>query len=219
MRSIVDTYFSFRSPYSYLVTPNLLKLKKDFNVKIVIRPVLPIAIRAKDIVFDDPQGKQKAHYILRDSFRRAEFLNMKIAWPKPDPVVQNLETFEVSDDQPYIHRLNALCIEAEKRGKGVNFAYAVSHLIFGGTLDWDKGDLLHSTVASAGLDLAELESAVSEHGGEQAYMQHIEENHLALDSAGHWGVPTMVFKGEPFFGQDRIDTLRWRLDQHDLRKT
>jgi hypothetical protein len=32
-------------------------------------------------------------------------------------------------------------------------------------------------------------------------------------SAGHWGVPTLVFQGEPFFGQDRIDVLRWRLTQ------
>ena len=39
-----------------------------------------------------------------------------------------------------------------------------------------------------------------------------------LEEAGHWGVPTMVFRGEPFFGQDRVDTLRWRLDQCGLGK-
>jgi 2-hydroxychromene-2-carboxylate isomerase len=39
-----------------------------------------------------------------------------------------------------------------------------------------------------------------------------------LDEAGHWGVPTLVFEGEPFFGQDRIETLRWRLDQVGLDK-
>ena len=44
-------------------------------------------------------------------------------------------------------------------------------------------------------------------------MEEIEANHAALEEAGHWGVPTMVFEGEPFFGQDRIDTLRWRLDK------
>ena len=30
-------------------------------------------------------------------------------------------------------------------------------------------------------------------------------NQAALEAAGHWGVPTLVFNGEPFFGQDRID--------------
>jgi 2-hydroxychromene-2-carboxylate isomerase len=31
----------------------------------------------------------------------------------------------------------------------------------------------------------------------------------------------MVFNNEPFFGQDRMDTLRWRLEQQGLtpRKT
>ncbi|MEM6576408.1 MAG: 2-hydroxychromene-2-carboxylate isomerase, partial [Pseudomonadota bacterium] len=46
----------------------------------------------------------------------------------------------------------------------------------------------------------------------------VERNHAGLDSAGHWGVPTMVVRGEPFFGQDRVETLRWRLDQFGLRR-
>jgi hypothetical protein len=28
----------------------------------------------------------------------------------------------------------------------------------------------------------------------------------------------MVFEGEPFFGQDRIDLLLWRMQQHGLRE-
>ena len=36
--------------------------------------------------------------------------------------------------------------------------------------------------------------------------------------AGHWGVPTMVFEGEPFFGQDRLDVLLWRLKQNGLKE-
>ena len=44
----------------------------------------------------------------------------------------------------------------------------------------------------------------------------IEANQRELEAAGHWGVPTMVFAGEPFFGQDRIDLLLWRMGQHGL---
>jgi len=40
----------------------------------------------------------------------------------------------------------------------------------------------------------------------------------ALAAAGHWGVPTFVFEGEPFFGEDRIDTLRWRLGKNGLQR-
>jgi 2-hydroxychromene-2-carboxylate isomerase len=30
-------------------------------------------------------------------------------------------------------------------------------------------------------------------------------------------VPLMVFNGEPFFGQDRIDALLWRMSQSGLK--
>ncbi len=48
------------------------------------------------------------------------------------------------------------------------------------------------------------------------HQEEVERNQQALDAAGHWGVPTMVVKGEPFFGQDRMETLRWRLEQMRL---
>jgi len=67
--------------------------------------------------------------------------------------------------------------------------------------------------AAAGLDLAEMEAAIKD--GD--HLEEVERNHQALDAAGHWGVPTMVVRGEPFFGQDRIETLRWRLDGLGLR--
>ena len=46
----------------------------------------------------------------------------------------------------------------------------------------------------------------------------VEKNQQALSAAGHWGVPTFVFEGEPFFGEDRIDTLRWRLDKRAVQR-
>ena len=48
------------------------------------------------------------------------------------------------------------------------------------------------------------------------YEAEIEANQNALNDIGHWGVPTFGFEGEPFFGQDRIDLLLWRMRQHGL---
>ena len=47
----------------------------------------------------------------------------------------------------------------------------------------------------------------------------VEKNQLALSAAGHWGAPTFVFEGEPFFGEDRTYTLRWRLGKRALQRT
>lgn len=212
MSEKVDVFWSFRSPYSYLVTPDLGHLREDFYVDVRLRPVLPIAVRTKDTLFTN--DRKPAQYILMDSFRRAAFLGMNIAFPNPDPVVQNFETFEVAEEQPYIYRLTGLGIEAEKRGKGIELAYHVSHLIWGEEPGWDQGDRLAKAVANAGLDLAELDASLAENDP----MPDIQANHAALEDAGHWGVPTMVFNGEPFFGQDRIETLKWRLRSEGLSR-
>lgn len=212
MTGTVDVFWSFRSPYSYLATPDLLKLREDFDVEVHFRPVLPIAVRAKNTLFTG--DRKPAQYIVMDSFRRAEFLGLKINWPTPDPIVQDFETFVVADDQPYIYRLTGLGVEAERRGKGIELAYHVSHLIWASGVTWTEGDYLAEAVAKAGLDLAELEASIAENDP----MVEVEANHAALEAAGHWGVPTMVFKEEPFFGQDRIDTLRWRLEGAGLKK-
>ncbi len=212
MSATIDVYFSFRSPYSYLVTPDLFRLRDDYDVELHLRPVLPIALRTKKTLFAG--DKKPIMYILTDVPRRAEFLGMTFGFPSPDPIVQDMETFEVAEEQPYIYRLTGLGVEAERRGKGIELAYHVSHLIWGGEPGWNEGDRLAEAVAKAGLDLAEMETALSSYDP----MADVEANQASLDAAGHWGVPTMVFQGEPFFGQDRVDTLRWRLDKAGVQK-
>jgi len=213
MTETVDVYWSFRSPYSYLVTPDLVRLQEDFDVDVQIRIVYPIAIRDPSLLFD-PSNPKKPMYIAMDSRRRAEFLGMPLARPRPGPVVQEPGTMKVAEEQPYIHRLSALGVEAARRGKGVEYVTEVSALIFGGTDGWDQGDHLQNAVARAGLDLADLDAAIED--GDQ--LQEVLRNQEALEQAGHWGVPTMVVRDEPFFGQDRIDTLRWRLEQYGLAR-
>lgn len=211
MTAIVDVFWSFRSPYSYIATPDMLKLREEFGVDVRLRPVLPIAVRSKNTLFTG--DRKPAQYIVMDSFRRAEFLGLNINWPTPDPIVQDFETFEVADEQPYIYRLTGLGVEAQRQGKGIDLAYHVSHLIWASGETWTDGDHLANAVAKAGLDLADLEAKIAEYDP----MEEVEANHAALEAAGHWGVPTMVFNGEPFFGQDRVDTLRWRLENAGLK--
>ncbi len=214
MSEVIDTYWSFRSPYSYFAIPDLLQLREDYDVDIRLRVVLPLAVRASETVFD-PDNLKPVLYILMDSRRRAEFLGMPFVFPpKPDPIVQNLETLQVAEEQPYIYRLCKLGVEAERRGKGLDFAAALSRLIMGGTEGWDRGDHIEKMAASVGLNLQELDETIAD--GD--HLKEIERNHEGLEAAGHWGVPTMVLRDEPFFGQDRIDTLRWRLDQYGLQK-
>jgi 2-hydroxychromene-2-carboxylate isomerase len=123
----------------------------------------------------------------------------------------------VAAEQPYIHRLTRLGVEAARRGRDLAFVAEVSRAIWGGdVVGWHEGSHLADAARRAGSDLAAMDAAVAADPG--AYDATIEQNQRDLEAAGHWGVPTMVFEGEAFFGQDRIDLLVWRLRQHGLRR-
>ena len=44
----------------------------------------------------------------------------------------------------------------------------------------------------------------------------IKQSEADQRTGGHYGVPLMVYDGEPFFGQDRFDQLLWRMQQQGL---
>lgn len=210
-----ELYWSFRSPYSYLATPRIVDLVASYYVDCDVRPVYPIAIRDPD--FFEQVNPMWPPYLFRDTHRTAEMIGVPFRWPRPDPVVHDVGKGEIPAEQPYIHRLTRLGVAAAERGRGLPFIDAVSHTIWSGTVDdWDQGDHLAKAADRAGLDLAELDAAIL--ADPEGYEAKIVANQAAHAAAGHWGVPTCVFEGEPFFGQDRVEQLVWRLGQHGLAK-
>ncbi len=209
----LDVYWSFRSPYCYLAGPRLLDLRATYDLDIDLRPVYPGAVRDKDFITGrDPLF---APYLMRDTVRVAEYLDLPFRWPKPDPVQVDPATRQATEEQPYIHRLTRLGVAAARRGKGLNFVTAIADLLWNGrTQDWHEGDHLARATARAELDLAQLDAEIEANPDE--YDAAIAENQAALTAAGHYGVPTLVFDGEPFFGQDRVDLCVWRMQQNGL---
>lgn len=210
-----DLYWSFRSPYSYLVTPRLVALETEYDVTANVRPVYPIAVRQPDFFANnDPLWLP---YFLRDTHRSAQFVGLPFRWASPDPVAMDPATRTYPKQQPHIHRLTHLGVAAAERGKGLGFLDQVSRLIWSGeTTDWHLGDHLARAAQRAGLDLAEMDAAIA--ADEAHHVAIVETNQAAQREGGHYGVPLMVFDGEPFFGQDRFDQLRWRMEQRGLAR-
>ncbi len=209
-----DLFWSFRSPYSYLITHRLVALERDFDVKGNIRPVYPLAVRTPE--FFDGRDPLWYSYLQMDIRREAEFLGQPIRWPRPDPVFMDMATRTYPKEQPYIHRLTRLGVAAAERGRGLPYLAEVSRVIWSGTVDnWHEGDHLARAAERAGLDAAELDTAVET----EALRLHevIEQNQVDQRQAGHYGVPMIAFNGEPFFGQDRFDQFKWRLEQQGLK--
>jgi 2-hydroxychromene-2-carboxylate isomerase len=210
----IDVFWSFRSPYSYLATPRLVELERSYDLAVHVRPVLPIAVRIDG--FFDRVNPLWPPYLFRDTLRIAQSLGLPYAWPQPDPIVQEFPSRKIAKEQPYIYRLTRLGALAAERGFGLPFILEVSRTIFGGTVGWHEGTHLAEAAKRAGGDLVEMGEAITRDAARLDAA--IEQNQKALEQAGHWGVPTMVFQGEPFFGQDRIDLLVWRLKQHGLKE-
>lgn len=208
-----DLYWSFRSPYSYLLTPRLVALEAEFDVRCNVRIVYPIAVRQADFFANaDPLWFS---YFMRDVFRCGDYLGVPIRWPVPDPVVMDFATRTYPAEQPHIFRLSQLGQAAAEAGKGLAFISEVSKTIWSGSVDnWHQGDHLAAAARRAGLDLADLDAVVAR--DTDRLDAAIKASQEAQRAGGHYGVPLMVFDGEPFFGQDRFDQMQWRMQQKGL---
>ena len=207
-----DIFWSFRSPYSYLATRRYRALAEEYDLTLNLRPVYPLAIRQPD--FFERNHPNWLRYLFTDVARLSQFLDIPFALPRPDPIVQDIATRLIAADQPHIFRLTRLGQAAARRGKSLGFCDEVSRLIWGGVAGWNEDDHLAQAADRAGLDFAELEAEIAREP--EALDAEIAANQAALEAAGHWGVPTLVFEGEPFFGQDRIDLAVWRMEQNGL---
>lgn len=207
-----DIFWSFRSPYSYLATRRYREMERDYDLTLNLRPVYPLAVR--EPTFFERNHPNWLRYTFLDAFRLSQFLGLPLMPPKPDPIVQDIATRRIADEQPHIFRLVRMGQAAARRGKGLAFADEVSQLIWGGTQDWHEGTHLADAATRAGLALAELDAEAS--AEPDALDVELAANQAALEAAGHWGVPTLVFDGEPFFGQDRIEVALWRMKQKGL---
>ncbi len=209
MSPTADLFFSFRSPYSYLAVGRYRSLAQELAIDIALRPVYPLAIRQPD--FFERNHPNWLRYTMLDMFRVAQLEGIPFGPPRPDPIVQDVATRRIADEQPYIHRITRLGQAAARRGKGLAFAAEAARLIWGGAQGWPDGEHLAGAAERAGLDLDELDAEAARDA--DALDAEIAANQQALEDAGHWGVPTLVFDGEPFFGQDRIAMARWRMEQ------
>jgi 2-hydroxychromene-2-carboxylate isomerase len=211
----VDLFFSFRSPYSYLALPKTLKLVADYDVTVNLRPVYPLAVRVPG--FFKRTNPQFLPYVALDSNRVAMRENVPYRFPRPDPIVQDMTTLDVADNQPYIHRLTRLGAAAQLEGRALGFVDAIDRVLWDGTVSgWNEGDHLARAAAAAGFDLTAMDAAIS--ADPDRYELIIAGNEQDHAASGHWGVPTFVFDNEPFFGQDRIDLLIWRMESKGLTR-
>lgn len=180
-RETVEFFFSFRSPYSYLAAPRVFELSSRFHVSVQLRCMAPMVERGMSL------PRSKALYIVRDCRREAKRLRMPFG-PMWDPIGDGARR---------------CCMIAEKAARAdahEEFVLRASRAIWSKAADVSRDDVLEQLCVDSGLDWNEMREAL----GDEQLALRLDENRARLEAVGHWGVPTLVFRGEPFWGQDRI---------------
>ncbi len=212
----IDLYFSYRSPYSYLILPRMLKLKEKYDIEINFKVVYPIAIRMPEW-FEGKNFFTFFFFKMIDMRLKAKKLGIPFTSKlKPDPIRQNIMTGKISSHQPYIFDICHLGQMAQMKGVGMEFAFEVSSLIFGGVENWNTDENLSEAAKKVGLDLTQLRESVNVH--EEEIIGQIKQNQVDQLNAGHHGVPLTVIGDKHFFGQDQFDKIMKTLKENGLKE-
>ena len=204
----VEIFYSLQSDYCYFLLDRLIGLSGQ-GVNVVIRPVLGGVLRLPERYRGRDALEQR--YFATDAERTARFLGLPYAYPDPSPIVFRPGSLWVAEAmQPRNDLLNRLYVGAVAAGRGLAFLDHVGRMLWdGSTPGWDTGDHLARAMGAAGLSTGEVLSATLP----AMARAMLDDNAAAMLEAGHWGVPLMVYKDEPFYGQDRYDQLLWRMEQ------
>ncbi len=213
MPSKVEFFGSLQSPYCYFALDRIEALMCDLRVQVVMNPVLPGVIRIPDTFAD--RSEIELAYFQKDVARTARFLNLPYDEPVPSPVnwiggPSQGVGWIAGPDQGRINHLYNLLYQAHLLSKEYTLYAAMMRLIWSGhTPNWDDEQHLIGCLASCDLpanmiDQPNMLLPEAEH--------YFASNQQIMFDCGHWGVPMFTFHGEPFYGQDRLDQLRWRIE-------
>lgn len=179
---VLDAFISFRSPYTYLSIPRVIRLAAHYNSELRLRFVLPMAMRGL------PVPLAKRLYITRDCKREAERLGLRfgnISDPLGKGAEQGLAVFH--------HAIRA--------GRGPEFALSFLQGVFADGIDAATGSGLNRIARRSGV----FEDIVRTGLADPSWRSQAETNREDMFDGGVWGVPSFRVNGGPiYWGQDRL---------------
>src|SRR5262245_24950245 len=194
-RAGVKMYSDYKSPYAYLAFDPGFELERRFNVRVRWRP---FQLRLKGKGQRSVYSEYKVKYSYLDARRWANLRPGGLVIKGP---------LKIYDSTPAL--IGGLF--AERQGRLVDYSRTVFERFFKRELEVDQPDAIAGLIAGLGLSeaayrdyLAGEGMAEYERAQEEATADHI------------FGVPIFVFKGEPFWGHDRIGLLERRLSEAGL---
>ena len=182
VKPVIEFWFSFRSPYSYIAAARLHKLASHYGAEVRWRFIFPMVMRGL------PVPRDKTRYIMLDVKREAELHKIPYG-TMVDPRGEG------------VRRALAVLHRAIQMGKGAAFAESGLAAAFADGIDMASDRGLLRAASRAGIDEIEVRKALAD----ESWRLIAEENRKALLDAGLWGAPTYRVNGGPaHWGQDRL---------------
>jgi 2-hydroxychromene-2-carboxylate isomerase len=189
--AVIEMWFSFRSPYSWLAMPRVRRLARHYGARLELRYILPMVMRGL------PVPPVKSRYIVLDAKREADRCGLPFG-RIVDPVGAGAE------------RALAVLHRAVPLGLGGDFAELGLRAAWADGIALAEVAGLRDVARRAGLSDAQVAEALAD----PSWRAAAEANRAALFEAGLWGAPTYrVNGGQAHWGQDRL----WALEEDLVR--
>jgi 2-hydroxychromene-2-carboxylate isomerase len=189
MTPIVEFYFDFLSPYTYLASQSLPQIAKAHRAEIAYRPFNLVALMP--MVGNRPTTLEcdaKGAYAMTDLMRWATRTGIAFA---PNPYWHTI-------DFPHLAR-GALVADA--RNSGAVYVDAVFKALWVEAADLSDRSRLVAILDGAGLDGADVLHAADD----ADHIAQLEQATAEAAGRGIFGSPTVFVGREMFFGNDRLD--------------
>lgn len=185
----LEMFFSFRSPYSYIAAVRAVALCERHDLRLTIRPVLPMVMRGLEVPL------KKRLYIARDAAREARWHGVPFG-DLCDPL------------GPGIQRCLAVFYRARELGREVAFVTSAGRGIWAEARDVATDEDLRALVERAGIAWPDVNDALKS----ESWQEETAANREALYGMGLWGVPSFRLAELCVWGNDRLDMIARRLD-------
>ena len=193
----VKMYSDYKSPYAYIAFDPGFALEQKYNVRI---RWLPFQLRIKGKGQRSVYSEYKVKYSYLDARRWANLRPGGLVIKGP---------LKIYDTTPAL--VGGLF--AEKQGRLVEYSRSVFDKFFRRELEVDQPDAVAAHIASMGMSEQDYRDYLAGDG-----MRDYESAHEEATADQIFGVPIFVFKGEPFWGHDRIGLLEHRLFEAGLAR-
>ncbi|MRR49471.1 MAG: 2-hydroxychromene-2-carboxylate isomerase [Rhodocyclaceae bacterium] len=196
MAGLIEFYFDFSSPYSYLAAEKIDALAARFGREVDWRPILLGAVFQHLNTVSLVKQPSQSEYAIRDMARSARHMGIPFTFPSRFP----LPTQAAARAFYWIVEQDVALAKA--------FAHAVFRAFYVDDEDISAPALVLDIAAGLGVERAALEAGIASPEIKQRLKQETEDS----IAKGLFGAPWMIVDGEAFWGADRLPQIEQWLE-------